>query len=264
MDDNKGRADGLQNTGGASGGTKEPESGGTQNTGTPPIDPQQMFNLGFARAREKAEKEMKEILAEKERLEQELKKVSEEHQRIVGRLQEFGLSPDKLEMLKELEQKKETEKERLEKALKEQAQKYEEMIKKTKEEAEFLRRTLFRQTVEKELALAAQKYNAWDAKQVVKLLRDNVKMEKDEKTGEFRLVVYDDDGTERYTQKGEPMTVEELVKEFLEKNPNLVKAQSQAGAGTQKPGGTPGLGQETPRTAGEAIALGLKRLKAGT
>ena len=71
---------------------------------------------------------------------------------------------------------------------------------------------------------AASRNNAVSAEQVSQLLKGSVKLSED-----GSVEVYDTNGTPRYNDKGELLTVDELVSDFLTANPHFVKA-SQGGA----------------------------------
>jgi hypothetical protein len=63
---------------------------------------------------------------------------------------------------------------------------------------------------------AAAKYNAVNAEQVKALLSSNVRLND---SGDVEVV--DTKGSVRYTDKGEPLAVEDLVREFLDSNPHF-------------------------------------------
>jgi hypothetical protein len=63
---------------------------------------------------------------------------------------------------------------------------------------------------------AAAKYNAVNAEQVKALLSQNVRL-----NSEGEVEVVDAKGTVRYTDKGDALQVEDLVKEFLDTNPHF-------------------------------------------
>jgi len=63
---------------------------------------------------------------------------------------------------------------------------------------------------------AAAKYNAVNAEQVKALLSTNVRLND---SGDVEVV--DAKGSVRYTDKGEALQVEDLVKEFLDTNPHF-------------------------------------------
>ena len=69
------------------------------------------------------------------------------------------------------------------------------------------------------LISAAAKYRAVNADQVKALLSNNVRLNDD---GEVEVV--DNRGTVRYNDRGEPLGVDDLVREFLDSNPHFVSA----------------------------------------
>ena len=75
---------------------------------------------------------------------------------------------------------------------------------------------------------AASTMKAINPEQVTQLVRDRIKMSE---AGEVE-VVDPRSGQARYTEKGEPMTVDDAVKEFLNSNPHFV-AGGPAGGGSQ-------------------------------
>ncbi len=117
-------------------------------------------------------------------------------------------------------------------------------IERQKEKGEF--ESVLKQTVEKKdleiaamrmalettkidgaLLTAASRHNAVDSEQVSQLLRNRVKLSDD-----GSVEVLDDNGAVRYNDKADPLSVDELVGDFLTANPHFVRA-SQSGAGTQ-------------------------------
>jgi hypothetical protein len=68
------------------------------------------------------------------------------------------------------------------------------------------------------LVSAAAKYKAVNAEQVKALLANQVRLNQE---GEVEVV--DDKGTIRYNDKGTPIGVEDLVREFLDSNPHFVQ-----------------------------------------
>jgi hypothetical protein len=67
------------------------------------------------------------------------------------------------------------------------------------------------------LTNAAAKLRAVNAEQVKALLKQNVRL-----NGEGEVEVVDVKGTVRYTDSGTPLSVDDLVKEFLDSNPHFV------------------------------------------
>ena len=66
------------------------------------------------------------------------------------------------------------------------------------------------------LLSAAAKYNAVNAEQVKALLNNNLRLNTE---GEVEVV--DSKGSVRYNDKGEPLIVDDLVREFLDSNPHF-------------------------------------------
>lgn len=98
--------------------------------------------------------------------------------------------------------------------------------------------------VDGSLLSAAAKNNAVSPEQVSQLLRGSVSLSED-----GTVEVFDKNGTPRYNDKGELLTVEELVADFLTTNPHFVKA-SQGGAGSAG-----AVGGSTPKTLTAAEML---------
>jgi len=100
-------------------------------------------------------------------------------------------------------------------------------VQKKDQEIATYKQRLAHQLVDGALLEAASRNNAVSAEQVSQLLRGSVRLSEDG-TAE----VYDANGTPRYNDKGEPLSVNELVGDFLSANPHFVKASS-GGAGSQ-------------------------------
>lgn len=99
------------------------------------------------------------------------------------------------------------------------------------------RQRLHTTLIEGQLLAEANKNNAVSADQVSMLLHGNLKLADD-----GHVDVLDNNNTVRYNSAGEPMSVSELVSEFLTANPHFVRASSggtgsrgNAGGSTQKP-----------------------------
>jgi len=73
--------------------------------------------------------------------------------------------------------------------------------------------------VDDSLLQSSSKYRAINPEQVVRLVKDQVKLND---TGDVEVV--DKNGTPRYAESGEPLTVDNLVKEFLDTNPHFISA----------------------------------------
>ena len=92
--------------------------------------------------------------------------------------------------------------------------------------------------VDGSLLNAASANKAVNPQQVVRLLKDQIRLGQD-----GSVEVTDDSGSVRYTDQGTAMTVEDLVSEFLKSNPHFVQA-GPSGTGSQsvisKSNGSPG------------------------
>ena len=115
----------------------------------------------------------------------------------------------KEEAMKLEEQKKRGE---FEKILKETAEKKDQHINQLRDQLNSVK-------VEGGLLNSASRYKAVNPDQVVRLVKDRVKLNE---AGEVEVI--GDNGTPRYTESGEPMSVDSLVKEFLDQNPHFVQA----------------------------------------
>ena len=108
---------------------------------------------------------------------------------------------------------------------------FENILKQTVEKKDLEIRTykqrLESQLVDGALLTAASRNNAVSAEQVGQLLRGSVRLSED---GTAEVV--DANGTPRYNDSGDPLSVDELVGDFLSTNPHFVKASS-GGAGSQ-------------------------------
>jgi len=124
--------------------------------------------------------------------------------------------PEELRQLKaEAEQKRQAEQLKrgeFEKTLQELAQKKDQEIQKRDH-------IIKEYKVNSPLISAAAKYRAVNADQVKALLASNVRLNDD---GEVEVV--DNRGTVRYNDRGEPLGVDDLVREFLDSNPHFVSA----------------------------------------
>jgi hypothetical protein len=118
---------------------------------------------------------------------------------------------------------------------------FEAILKKTveKKDAEIAsyRQKLHSTLVEGQLLSEANRNNAVSAEQVSALLRNNLRLADD-----GHVEVLDANGSPRYNDSGDPLSVGELVSEFLTANPHFVRAtpggtgsKGNAGGSTQKP-----------------------------
>ena len=76
------------------------------------------------------------------------------------------------------------------------------------------------------LFTAANRHNAIDSEQVATLLRNRVRLSDD-----GMVEVIDDNGTVRYNDNADPLSIDEAVSEFLTASPHFVRATA-GGAGT--------------------------------
>ena len=95
---------------------------------------------------------------------------------------------------------------------------------------------------------AAAKYRAVNPDQVRSLLQQNLRLNNE---GDVEIV--DDRGAVRYTDKGAPLAVDDLVREFLDSNPHFVSAapattnsQSNVGGRGSKPLNVASLDMKNP------------------
>ena len=117
-------------------------------------------------------------------------------------------------------------------------------VEKKDQEIDAYKQRLEQTLVDGTLLSAAAKNNAVSPEQVSQLLRGSVSLSED-----GTVEVFDKNGTPRYNDKGELLTVEELVADFLTTNPHFVKA-SQGGAGSAG-----AVGGSTPKTLTAAEML---------
>ena len=94
------------------------------------------------------------------------------------------------------------------------------------------------------LTAVASRNNAVDAAQVTQLLKGNTRLSED-----GTVEVLDSNGTPRYNDKGELLSVDEQVTEFLTANPHFVKA-SQGGSGSQ---GNTGGSTQKPQSVADMV-----------
>ena len=114
------------------------------------------------------------------------------------------------------EQKKRGE---FEKILKETAEKKDQQINQLRDQLNSVK-------VDGSVLNAASTYGAVNPQQVARLVKEQIRLNE---AGEVEVV--GQTGAPRYTESGEPMTAEMLVKEFLEQNTHFVKA-GPSGSGT--------------------------------
>jgi len=168
------------------------------------------------------EKQVEEIV--QRRLERERNKVSKKLD---------GVDLDEAKKL--LEEKKQKEQElslqrgEFEKVMKETVSKKDQEISKLVSELQKVR-------IDEQLVNTASSLKAINPNEVKSLLRNSVKLND---SGDVEVV--SENGTPRYNEKGDPMTVSDLVTEYLNNNPHHLSA-TPSGAGSNS-----GIGGNTPK-----------------
>lgn len=156
-----------------------------------------------------------------------------------------GIDLDEAKSLLQRQQEAEVEKQKergeFESILKQTVEKKDQEIKTYKQRLES-------QLVDGALLTAASRNNAVSAEQVGQLLRGSVRLSED---GTAEVV--DANGTPRYNDSGDPLSVDELVGDFLATNPHFVKASS-GGAGSQ--GAVGGGSTNKPLSYSDLVAMG--------
>ena len=84
-----------------------------------------------------------------------------------------------------------------------------------------------KEKIDNSVMSVASKMNAVNPQQIVELMKSNIKLSDDN-----RIEVLDKHNNIRYNDKGELLTIEESVKEFLDTNPHFSKG-SLSGSGSQ-------------------------------
>jgi len=115
-----------------------------------------------------------------------------------------------------------------------------ETVSKKDQEIERLSKTLQTQMIDGALLNASSKYRAISPEQVTKLLKENVRL-----NSQGDVEVVSTEGHVRYTEQGDAMTVDGLVKEWLDSNPHFAQPGPK-GAGTQSNTSTTKVDQVDP------------------
>ena len=102
-----------------------------------------------------------------------------------------------------------------------------ERLKEKEEELSRYKNQIKKEKVDNSILSVASSNNAISPAQVVALLKDEVKY-----TDDGRIEVVDNNSNVRYNAKGELLTIEDRVKEFLDSNPHFRKG-SLSGSGSQ-------------------------------
>lgn len=152
-----------------------------------------------------------------------------------------GIDLDEARRLKEEKEQQELERQK-------ERGEFETVLKKTveKKEQEIMtyKQKLEATLVDGQLLTVASKNNAVNPEQVSSLLKDKIRL-----SDNGNVEVLDNDGTPMYNDKGELLSVNELVSDFLTANPHFVKA-SQSGVGSQ---GNAGGSTPKPQSVAEMV-----------
>jgi hypothetical protein len=117
-----------------------------------------------------------------------------------------------IEERRKLEEEKQLERGKFDEVIKKRTEEFNEKI--TKLESE-----LKNERIDKQLISAASKYNAINPDQIRELMKHEVRLSE-----KGKVEVLDKNGTPRYNQNGEPLTVEEAVQEFMTQNSHFQSA----------------------------------------
>ena len=126
----------------------------------------------------------------------------------------------KAELLKEQQLKEAKSKSDIEKIMQER-------IKEKEDEVLRYKTQIKKEKVDNSILSVANREKSINAQQVVSLLKDEVRY-----TDDGRIEVVDNNSNVRYNTKGELLTIEERVKEFLDANPHF-RQGSLSGSGSQ-------------------------------
>ena len=162
----------------------------------------------------------------------------------------------KSELLKQKQLEEAKSKQELEKIMQQRIAEKETELNKYKAEIK-------KEKVDKSILTVASSYKAISPDQVVALLKSEVQLSDDGRTE-----VLDNNGNVRYNSKGQPLSIEERVKEFLDSNPHFRQgslsgtgSQSAIGGNSQKPVSIGDLDLNNP--ADRKIYAELRKAKAG-
>jgi hypothetical protein len=168
---------------------------------------------------------------------QETKDQSQPKQADIDKIVQERLARQKLSIMKDLgieslddAKSAIAEKARKEEELALERGKFDEVIKKKSQEftekVTKLEQELKNERIDKQLINSASKNNAINPDQIKELLKDNVHLNSD-----GRVEILDKDKTPRYNSKGELLTVDEAVQEFLTQNAHF-QAATPSGSGS--------------------------------
>jgi len=162
----------------------------------------------------------------------------------------------KSELLKQKQLEEAKSKQELEKIMQQRIAEKETELNKYKAEIK-------KERVDKSILTVASSYKAISPDQVVALLKSEVQLSDDGRTE-----VLDNNGNVRYNSKGQPLSIEERVKEFLDSNPHFRQgslsgsgSQSAIGGNSQKPVSIGDLDLNNP--ADRKIYAEMRKAKAG-
>ena len=131
-----------------------------------------------------------------------------------------GEEKQKAELLKEQQLKEAKSKSEIEKIMQER-------IKEKEDEVLRYKTQIKKEKVDNSILSVANREKSINAQQVVSLLKDEVRY-----TDDGRIEVVDNNSNVRYNTKGELLTIEDRVKEFLDANPHF-RQGSLSGSGSQ-------------------------------
>jgi hypothetical protein len=159
------------------------------------------------------------IMAERRKYE---KKIQEEEQQ-------------KSELIKQKQLEEAKSKQELEKIMQERLAEKDQELNRFRDEIK-------KEKVDKSILSVASLNKAINPEQVVSLLKSEIQLADDGRTE-----IVDNNGNIRYNSKGQPLTIEERVKEFLDSNPHF-RQGSLSGTGSQS---AIGGNSQKPRTIGD-------------
>lgn len=160
-------------------------------------------------------------------------RIMAERRKYEKKIQEEETQKQELIKQKQIEEAK--SKQELEKIMQQRLAEKEAEINKIKSEVKAER-------IDKQILALASTNKAVNPDQVVSLLKSEVQLSDDN-----RVEVLDQNGNIRYNEKGQPLTVEERVKEFLDTNPHF-RQGSLSGSGSQS---SIGGNSQKPRSIGD-------------
>ena len=166
-------------------------------------------------------------------------RIMAERKKYEKKIQEEEKQKDELVKQKQLEEAK--TKQELEKIMQERLAEKESELNNYKQQMKM-------EKIDKSILSVASSNRAVNPDQVVALLKSEVQLADDGRTE-----ILDNNGNIRYNEKGQPLTIEERVKEFLDSNPHFRQgslsgsgSQSAIGGNSQKPRGIGDLDLNNP------------------